>query len=107
MILKQQSIWITVSLFRMSSPAVFQNNDLHLYVQGLPLLKEQHVVDPKLRFCLSARSVNGISSLCNNIRQLGNKLVLLDPQLEIITAEKKEKVIAEKFNIDMDRLIVN
>ena len=38
---------------------------------------------------------------------LGNKSVLLDPQLEIITAAEKEKVIAEKFNIDMDRLIVN
>ena len=58
-------------------------------------------------FCLSARSVNGILSLFNNTRPLGNKSVLLDPQLKIITAAEKEKVTAEKFNIDMDRLIVN
>ena len=84
-----------------------QNNDLHLYVQGLLLLKEQLVVDTKLRFCLSACSVNGISSLYNNIRPLGKKSVLLDPQLEIITAAENEKVIAQKFRIDMDRRIVN
>ena len=58
-------------------------------------------------FCLSARSVNGILSLCNNIRPVGNKSVRLDPQLEIITAAEKEEVIAKKSNIDMDRLIVN
>ena len=58
-------------------------------------------------FCLSALSVNGILSLCNNIRPAGNKSVRLDPQLEIITAAEKEEVIAKKSNIDMDRLIVN
>ena len=88
-------------------PRCIQSNDLHLYVQGLLLLKEQRVVDTKLRFCLSARCVNGISSSYNNIRSLGNKSVLLDPQPERITAAEKEKVIAEKFNTDMDRLIVN
>ena len=71
------------------------------------LLKEQGVVDTKLRFCLSARCVKGISSSYNNIRPLGDKSVLLDPQLERITAAEKEKVIAEKFNIDMDKLTVN
>ena len=87
-------------------PRCIQNNDLHLYVQGLLLLKEQCVVDTKLRFCLSARSINGIPS-SYNIRPLGNKSVLIDPQLEIITAAEKEKVIAEKLNKDMDRLNVN
>ena len=48
-------------------------------------------------FCLSARSVNGILSLCNNIRPVGNKLVRLDPQLEIITAAEKEEVIAKNL----------
>ena len=43
-------------------PRCIQNNDLHLYVQGLLLLKKQRVVDTELRFCLSARSVNLISS---------------------------------------------
>ena len=38
-------------------PRCIQNNDLHLHVQGLLLLKEQCVVDTKLRFCLSARSI--------------------------------------------------
>ena len=88
-------------------PRCIQNNDLHLYEQGLLLLKEQHVVDTKLRFCLSARCGNGILSSYNNISPLGNKSVLLDPQLERITAAEKEKVIAEKFNIDIDRLVVN
>ena len=88
-------------------PRFIQNNDFHLYVQGLFLLKEQRVVDTKLRFCLSARCVNGISSFYNNIRPLGNKSVLLDPQLERITAAEKEKVIDEEFNLDMDRLIAN
>ena len=87
-------------------PRCIQNNDLHLYVQGLLLLKEERVVDTKLRFSLSARCANGISSSYNNIRPLVNKSVLLDPQIEIITAAEKEK-LGEKFNIDMDRLIVN
>ena len=86
-------------------PRCIQNNDLHLYVQGL-LLKEQRVVDTKLRFCLSACSVNNISR-SYNIRPRGNKSVFPDPQLERITAAEKEEVIAEKFNIDIDRLIVN
>ena len=47
-------------------PRCIQNNDLQLYVQGLLLLKERRVVDTKLRFCLPARCVNGISSLYNN-----------------------------------------
>ena len=66
-------------------PRCIQNNDFHVYVQGILLLKEQRVVDTKLRFCLSVRCVNGIS----------------------IAAAEKEKVIAEEFNINMDRLIVN
>ena len=70
-------------------PRCIQNNDLHLNVQSLFLLKEQRVVDTKLRFCLSARCVNGISSSYNNIRPLGNKSVLLNPQLERITAAEK------------------
>ena len=37
---------------------------------------------------------------------MGNESVLLDPQRKIITAAEKEKIIAERFNIDMDRLIV-
>ena len=41
------------------------------------------------------------------MRPLGNKSVLLDPKLERITAAEKGKVIAEKFNIDIDRLVVN
>ena len=74
----------------------------YLYVQDLLLLKQKRVVDTKLRFCLSAGSVNVISSSYNNIRPLGNKLVFLDAQLEIITAAEKENVIiAEKFNIDL------
>ena len=78
-----------------------QNNDLYLYVQDLLLLKQKSVVDTKLRFCLSAGSVNVISRSYNNIRPLGNKSVFLDQQLEIITAAEKENVIiAEKFNID-------
>ena len=81
-------------------PCCIQNNDLLL-------LKEQRVVDAKLRFCLSACFVNGISSFYNNIRPLGNKSVLLDPHLQRITAPEKEKVIVEKCNIDMDRHIVN
>ena len=88
-------------------PRCIQNNDLHFYVRGLLLLKEQRVVDTKLRFRLSARCVNGLSSSHNNIRPLGNKSVLLDPQLERIIAAWKEKVVGEKFNIDIDRLIVN
>ena len=88
-------------------PWCIQNNDQHLHVQGPLLLKEQRVVDTKLRFCLFPRTVNGISRLYNNIRPLGNKSVLLDPQLEIITAAEKEKVAAEKFNMDMDRLFIN
>ena len=76
-------------------------------VKDLLLLKQQSVVDTKLSFCLSAGSVNVISSSYNNIRPLGNKSALLDPQLEIITAAEKEKVIAEKCNIDMDSLTVN
>ena len=86
-------------------PRCIQNNDLYLYVQGLLLLKEQCIVNTKLRFCLSARCANGISSSYNNVRPQGNKSVLLDPQLERTTATEKEKVIAEKFNIDM--FIVN
>ena len=74
-------------------------------VKDLLLFKQQSVGDTKLS--LSAGSVNVISSSYNNIRPLGNKSVLLDPQLGIITAAEKEKVIAEKFNIDMDSLIVN
>ena len=88
-------------------PRCIQNNDLHLYVQGLLLLKEQRVVDTKFRFRLSACCVNDISSSYNNIRPLGNKSVLLDPQIERITAAEKEKVIAKNISIDMDRLIVN
>ena len=88
-------------------PRYIQNNDLHMCVKDLLLLKQQSVVDTKLSFCLSAGSVNVISSSYNNIRPLGNKSVLLDPQLEIITAAEKEKVIAEKCNIDMDSLTVN
>ena len=96
-----------MSLLGYLRPRWIQNKDLHLHVQGLLLLKEQRVVDTKLRFCLPARSVNGISSSYNNIRPLGNGSVLLDPQRKIITAAEKEKIIAEKFNIDMDRLIAN
>ena len=88
-------------------PGCIQNNDFCLYVQGLLLLKEQRVVDTKPRSCLSACCVNGISSSHNNIRPLGNKSVHLDPQLDRITAAEKEKAITEKFNIDMDRLLVN
>ena len=88
-------------------PRCIQNNDLHLCVQDLLLVNEQRFVDAKLRLCLSAGSVNVISSSYNNSRPLGNKSVLLDPQLEIITAAEKEKVIAEKCNIDMDSLTVN
>ena len=71
-----------------------QNNDLHLYVQDLLRLKEQRVVDTKLRFCLSACCGNGIPSLYKNIRPLDNKSVLLEPQIESITAVEKEKVFA-------------
>ena len=88
-------------------PRSIQNTNLHMCVKDLLLFKQQSVGDTKLSFCLSAGSVNVISSSYNNIRPLGNKSVLLDPQLEIITAAEKEKVIAEKFNIDMDSLIVN
>ena len=56
---------------------------------------------------MPARCVIGISSLYNNIRPLGNKSVLINPQFEIKTAAEKEKVKAEKFNINIDRLIVN
>ena len=73
-------------------PWCIQNNDLHLYVQGLRLLKEQRFIDTKLRFCLSARSINGISSSYNNIRQLGNKSVLRDPQREIIPSAEIKKL---------------
>ena len=78
-----------------------QNNDLHLYVQGFLLLKEQRVVDTKLRFSLSARRMNNILSSHSNTRPLGNKSV------EKITATEKEEGITKTFNIGMDKLIVN
>ena len=78
-------------------PWCIQNNDLHLCVKDLLLLNEQRAVDAKLRFCLSTGSVNVISSSYNNIRPLGNKSVLLDPQLEIITAEGKGKSYSRKI----------
>ena len=106
MVSRQESVWITVPLFRVS-PRCIQNNDLHLYVYGLLLLKEQRLVDTKFKICLSVRCAKGISSSYNKIRSLGNESVLLDPQLERITAAEKEKVTAEKFSIDIDRLIVN
>ena len=73
-------------------PRCIQNDDLHLHVQGLLLLKEQRVVNTKHRFCLSTRCVNSISSSHNNMRPLGNKSVLPDPQLDRITASEKEKL---------------
>ena len=73
-------------------PRCNQNDDLHLHVQGLLLLKEQRVVNTKYRFCLSTRCVNSISSSYNNMRPLGNKSVLPDPQLDRITAAEKEKL---------------
>ena len=53
----------------------------------------------------SAESLTPLRENPDNLRPLGNKSVLLDSQLEI--AVEKEKVIAENFDIDMDRLIVN
>ena len=78
-------------------PRCIQNVDLHLYVQGLLLLKEQRVVDTKHIFCLSACYVNSISSSYNSIRPPGNKSVFPDPQLRI-TAAEKEKVTKEILN---------
>ena len=78
-----------------------QNNDLRLYVQGFLLLKEQPVVDTKLRFSLSACRMNNILSSHSNTRPLGNKSV------EKITATEKEEGITKTFNIGMDKLIVN
>ena len=50
---------VSESPYRYSGPWRIQNNDFHLYVQSLLLLKEQRVRDTKLRFCLSTFYVNG------------------------------------------------
>ena len=81
-------------------PRCIQNNDLDLYVQGLLLLKEQLVVDTKLRFCLSARCVNGISSSYNNIRSLSNKSVLLTDNLRQLFILFIYLFIYSFFNVD-------
>ena len=80
-------------------PMCIQNNDLRLYVQGFLLLKEQRVVDTKLRFSLSASCMNNILSSHSNTRPLGNKSV------EKITATEKEEGITKTFNIGMDKLL--
>ena len=41
-----------------------------------------------------------VFQVCTTTLPLANKSVLPDPQLERITATEKEKVIAEKLNID-------
>ena len=72
-------------------PRIVQSNDLHFYVQGLLFLtKEQKVVDTKLRFCLSERCTNGITSSNNNIKPLLNSEVLIDLRLNAISTREKE-----------------
>ena len=79
---------------------IVQSNDLHFYVQGLLFLpKEQKVVDTKLRFCLSARCTNGITSANNNIKPLLNQEVLIHPRLNAISAREKGSILRQIVNI--------
>ena len=85
---------------------IVQSNDLHFYVQGLLFLpKEQKVVDTKLRFCLSARCTNGITSANNNIKPLLNQEVLIHSRLNAISAREKESIVRQGVNITWSILL--
>ena len=88
-------------------PRIVQSNDLHFYVQGLLFLpKEQKVVDTKLRFCLSARCTNGITSSNSNIKPLLNQEVLIDPRLNAIPTREKESIVRQGVNINLENLTI-
>ena len=83
-------------------PRIVQSNDLHFYVQGhLSFSKEQEVVDTKLRFCLSARCNNGITSSNNSIKPLHNQEVLIDLPLNAISTREKESIVRQGVNINL------
>ena len=88
-------------------PRIVQSNDLHFFVQELLFLpKEQRVVDTKLRFCLSARFTNGITSSNNNIKPLLNQEVLIDPRLNAISAREKESAVRQGVSINLENLAI-
>ena len=74
-------------------PRMVQSNDLHFYVQGhLSFSNEQEVVDIMLRFCLSARCNNGITSSNNSIKPLHNQEVLIYLPLNAISTREKKSI---------------
>ena len=57
--------------------------------------------DTKLRFCLSGRCTNGITSSNNKIKPLLNQEILIDPSLNGILTREKESIVRQGVNINL------